>query len=89
MEDECEEKADTNKDVMPKHVLTLVVGPPYHRVVPHAPDNGDRAGDEHKLHDGIIHRDNVDEEIQVAGEEHQREQLLRLERDPYRHKNRP
>lgn len=82
MEKQREDQTDTNEEVMPKCVLLLVVCPPHHGVKPHAPDDGDGARNEDDLHQRVVHRHDVCEEIQVAGQEHQRVQLLRPQRDP-------
>lgn len=41
----------------------------------------ERRGDEDDLHDRVVHRHKVPEEVDIARAEHQREQRLRLERD--------
>lgn len=67
---------------MPKSVETLIIRSLHNSMLPHAPDDGKRASNEHNLHKRVIHRDEVSEEIQVSSEEDERVQLLSLERDP-------
>lgn len=49
---------------------------------PHAPHDRERAPDEHQLHQGIIHRDEVREQIQVPRQKHRRVELLGLQGHP-------
>lgn len=55
MEKEREKKASTDEGIMPKRILILIVRPPHQGVRPHVPNNGERTGDEHDLHQGVVH----------------------------------
>lgn len=47
----------------------------------HHPDGGPGAGDEEHLHHGVVHTHKVGDQVQVAGDEHNQEQDLRLAGD--------
>ncbi|GMF15745.1 unnamed protein product [Phytophthora fragariaefolia] len=46
--------------------------------------DGAREEQEQQLHDGVVHAHEVEEQVHVAGHEHEEEKLLRLERDAVR-----
>nr|AFK47924.1 unknown [Lotus japonicus] len=63
---------------MAKSIEFLVITPPNHGMIPHAPDNGQRTGNEDKLHDGVVNGDEIREQIQVTCQKHHCVELLRL-----------
>ena len=52
---------------MAKCVLVLIIWSTNNPVVPHIPDNWERATQEYQLHEGIINRVEVNKNIQIAG----------------------
>lgn len=82
MDEESKHKACPNEIVMAERIELFIVGPLHHSVPPHAPNNRQRAPDEHQLHDSVVEGDEVREQIQVPSQKHQRIQLLSLERNP-------
>lgn len=67
---------------MAEGVLVPVVGAAHLRVAAHVPDDGGGGADEDDLHDGVVERDVVGEEVEVPSDEHRQVQLLRLPRHP-------
>lgn len=54
MKNKCQNKASQNKKVMAKRVDLFVVGAPHNSVTPHAPDDRQRACNEHQLHHSVV-----------------------------------
>ena len=72
MDQKRQGEASQNEKIMTKRVEVLVIGTPHDTVHSHIPNNGERAGNEDHLHDGVVHRYKIREKIQIASQKHQR-----------------
>lgn len=82
MEEKSQKKACKEEEIMAKGIKLFIVRTPDKRVIPHAPDDSEGAGNKHQFHNSIVDWNEVGEEIQIARQKHQRVQLLRLKRNP-------
>jgi hypothetical protein len=79
VEDEGQDQGGDDGQLYPEGVMVPIVGSAKLEV--DEVDGGAGSRDEEELHDRVVERDVADEEVQVAGQVHQREEDLALPRD--------
>ena len=72
MDQKRQDEISQDEKIMTKGVQVLVIGTPHDSVHSHTANNGERAGNEYELHDGVVYRYKIREQIQVASQKHQR-----------------
>lgn len=79
VQDQGQQGAGTQQELNPESIMVAVVGGLELDI--HQVDGGGRGADKEDLHDGVVDGDEVGDEVQVAGHEHNEEEDLRLARD--------
>lgn len=66
---------------MAEGVLVFIIGPTNNLVLPNVPNNWKRTPQEYQLHDGIIQRYKIGENVQVASSKNNGIEFLSLQRN--------